>query len=294
MQFRSVGLFGKYNDASVHGSIDAVRGFLEARGIAVRIGATTAEAIGGQRLPIDVSHAARSIDLAIVVGGDGTMLHVARTLAEFSVPLAGINLGRLGFLTDISKDKMLQDIAAIVEGHYQTETRIMLQVEITDGTTTSYTGYALNDVVLSKGDTGRLIEFNSYINNELLTCVRGDGVIIATPTGSTAYALSAGGPILHPTLHAIVLVPICPHALSHRPVVLADDSVIRIEPVDLLGVAGNVSLDGFIQARITGREQIRVQRAARAVQLIRPLGHNHYRALRAKLGWGAHTVRRTS
>ena len=169
------------------------------------------------------ARSAGEIDLAIVVGGDGTLLHVARHLAASRVPIIGVNLGRLGFLADIPADAMLPEVTRILDGDYHTESRLLLAAEIMRKGKIVYAAQAFNDVIVTKGDLARMIELETYIDGEFVNDMRGDGVIIATPTGSTAYALSAGGPILHPTLPAIVLVPICPHTLSNRPIVVGSD-----------------------------------------------------------------------
>ena len=227
-----------------------------------------------------------TIDLAVVVGGDGTMLHVARSLASYALPMIGINLGRLGFLTDLSADRMHEGMDELLRGEFTVEERIMLQVQISNGRDNLNESVALNDVTLSKGNTGRMIEFDTHVNSEPLGRTRGDGVIISTPTGSTAYALSAGGPILHPLLPAIVFAPICPHTLGHRPMVLDDSSTIELEILDLAGADGNVFIDGLKQLAVSGNEVIRISRAKTVTRMVRINSHNHFTALRSKLGWG--------
>lgn len=287
MAFRSVGLFGKYQDPSVHDSIDTLRAHLEARGVGVLIGETTSEAIEGPRITDAGRNVGETIELAIVVGGDGTMLHVARELADQALPVVGVNLGRLGFLADIPASDMLAEIDRILEGDFIIEHRMMLQVEVREGDQTVYTDCGLNDIVISKGESARLIELNTYIDTEFVIRTRGDGLVVATPTGSTAYALSAGGPILEPTLPAISLVPICPHTLSHRPVVLDQSSRIRMEPVGLPDEAAYVSVDGFIRHFLKSQHTVLIHRAEKTVHLLRSTHHDHYEALRSKLGWGA-------
>lgn len=286
MHFQSVGLFGKYKDASVRDSIEQLRSHLTARGVNVFIGETTSSAVAGPRVSDSDAGLNELIDLAIVVGGDGTMLHVARELSQQALPVIGINLGRLGFLTDIPAERMLEDMDKVLAGEYHLEERMMLAVEVHAGQEIVYQGTGLNDIVISKGEVARLIEVNTYVDDEFVTRTRGDGVVIATPTGSTAYSLSAGGPILHPTLPAITVVPICPHTLSHRPLVLAEHSQIRIEPVELVESAAHVAVDGFIRYSLKGCEHIRICRSDHSVRLLRTLNHNHYEGLRSKLGWG--------
>jgi NAD+ kinase len=286
MKFAAVGLFGKYQDPSVHDSIDQLREHLQGRGVGVFIGETTSSEIEGPRISVSREDLSAVIDLAIIVGGDGTMLHVARELTDRVLPVVGVNLGRLGFLTDIPASCMLRDIDHILDGDFRVEHRMMLDVEVTRDGTSVYTDFGLNDIVLSKGEIARLIESDTFVDDEFVTRTRGDGVVIATPTGSTAYALSAGGPILEPTLPAIALVPICPHTLTHRPLVLEHTSRIRIEPVDLTDGAAYVSVDGFIRHTLASDEHIHVHRSDKTVRLLRPQTHDHFAALRTKLGWG--------
>lgn len=286
MQISSVGLFGRYKDPDVSTTLDALRKHLENRDISVYIGDTTADNISGTRIEDSGLSVAETIDLAVVVGGDGTMLHVARSLASYALPMIGINLGRLGFLTDLSADRMHEGLDELLRGEFTVDERIMLQVQISNGRDNLNESIALNDVTLSKGNTGRMIEFDTHVNSEPLGRTRGDGVIISTPTGSTAYALSAGGPILHPLLPAIVFAPICPHTLGHRPMVLDDSSIIELEILDLAGADGNVFIDGLKQLAVSGNEIIRISRAETVTRMVRINSHNHFTALRSKLGWG--------
>jgi NAD+ kinase len=286
MQISSVGLFGRYKDPDVSTTLDALRKHLENRDISVYIGDTTADNISGTRIEDSGLPVAETIDLAVVVGGDGTMLHVARSLASYALPMIGINLGRLGFLTDLSADRMHEGLDELLRGEFTVEERIMLQVQISNGRDNLNESIALNDVTLSKGNTGRMIEFDTHVNSEPVGRTRGDGVIISTPTGSTAYALSAGGPILHPLLPAIVFAPICPHTLGHRPMVLDDSSIIELEILDLAGADGNVFIDGLKQLAVSGNEIIRISRAETVTRMVRINSHSHFTALRSKLGWG--------
>ena len=286
MQISSVGLFGRYKDPDVGTTLDALRKHLENRDISVYIGDTTADNISGTRIEDSGLSVAETIDLAVVVGGDGTMLHVARSLASYALPMIGINLGRLGFLTDLSADRMHEGLDELLRGEFTVDERIMLQVQISNGRDNLNESIALNDVTLSKGNTGRMIEFETHVNSEPVGRTRGDGVIISTPTGATAYALSAGGPILHPLLPAIVFAPICPHTLGHRPMVLDDSSIIELEILDLAGADGNVFIDGLKQLAVSGNEIIRISRAETVTRMVRINSHNHFTALRSKLGWG--------
>jgi len=284
---RSVGLFGKYGSKEVGGVIQRLCGFLKNRDIIPLLEEATAEFMDlacAKSRPL--SSIGSEIDLALVIGGDGTMLHVARELAPHGVPLVGVNLGRLGFLTDIPTQGMEDDLAQILDGQFKTEERILLEAEVTRGNRMLNRANAFNDVVVNKGALARLIEFETWVDDDFVNSTRADGIIIATPTGSTAYALSAGGPILHPTLPAIVIVPICPHTLSDRPLAIGSDSQIEIVMTSTSQQSAHVTLDGQTNFAIHDGDRIRVRRAERPVILIHPTRRNHYEVLRAKLGWG--------
>lgn len=285
--FKSIGLFGKYKDPSARDALTGLTEYLQYRNIEVLLGETTAAEISDSRARrVPNNDIARHINLGIVIGGDGTMLQVARSLATYGIPVVGVNMGRLGFLTDIPLNEMYEDVGRILDGEYTTEERIQLHVEVQRDGNTVVNLTALNDVVIGKGELERLIEIRTFVDGEFVTNVRADGVIVATPTGSTAYALSAGGPILHPQLAAIIIVPICPHTLTNRPITLKDSSTIDLTLVDICENCAHVSVDGQIEYHLKGDETVRVCRADETVHLVRTLAHNHYSVLRAKLGWG--------
>ena len=284
--FTSAGIFGRYQDADVQATLSILQRHLETRGLEVYLGDTTASNIPGRRIEDSGKPLSDTIDLGIVIGGDGTMLHAARSLAPVGLPLIGVNLGRLGYLTDIPAGQMTQLIDELLAGQFTIEERIMLQVEVFADDQLTEHGVALNDVALVKGETGRMIEFETYVNGESVGRTRGDGVILSTPTGSTAYALSVGGPILHPLLPAILFAPVCPHSLGQRPLVLDDSSQIKIDIVDLAGANANVFVDGIHRIAVAETDFLTVRRADIATRMIRINSHNHYTALRSKLGWG--------
>ncbi|HCX87704.1 MAG TPA: NAD kinase [Gammaproteobacteria bacterium] len=286
MIFRSIGLFGRYQDAAVKATLSEVRSHLEQRGRSVFLGDTTHQEIKGLRIGDTGKALAETVDLGIVVGGDGTMLHVANALARVGLPVIGINMGRLGFLTDIPADTFREDLDAMLDGQYEIEERMMLKAGLVRAGEVHDERLALNDVVLSKGATGKMIEFDTRVNGEAIGRVRGDGVIVATPTGSTAYALSAGGPILHPLLPAIVLTPICPHTLGQRPIVLDGHSAVEIEFVGSDNEQGHTFVDGLDFAVADPGDTLRITRAELSARLVRIKGHSHYEALHSKLGWG--------
>ena len=286
MAFNTIGLFGRYQDAAIKATLAQIRSHLEARGNVVFLGDTTHQEIDGLRISDTGRSIEESIDLGIVVGGDGTMLHVANALAQVNLPVVGINMGRLGFLTDIPAENFGEHLNQLLDGHYSIEERTMLQARIFEDSKLVSERLALNDVTLSKGATGKMIEIDMRVDGEQVGPSRGDGVIVATPTGSTAYALSAGGPILEPTLPAIVLTPISPHSLGQRPIVLGNDSIISLGLVGSPDERANIFIDGLDFAEIHYKSRLEISKAHTCAKLIHIEGHSHYQALRSKLGWG--------
>jgi NAD+ kinase len=226
----------------------------------------------------------RDADLAVVVGGDGNMLSVARVLSRYDIDIIGINRGKLGFLTDLTPDNGLQQLTAVLEGHYFSERRFILEAEIYKASQQSHLNSAINEVVLHSGKVAHLIEFEVYIDERFAFSQRADGLIIATPTGSTAYSLSGGGPILTPSLDAIALVPMFPHTLSARPLVISSDSVIRLRfAQDCHNL--EVSCDSQIMLPIHAGEEVLVRRSEHYLKLIHPQDYSYFNTLSSKLGW---------
>ncbi len=282
--FKTVGLIGKYKSPEIAGPLLKLADFLTQRGVKVLIDRLTASHIGDNRYPVLVlEEIGRQADLAIVLGGDGTMLNIARTFAPCDVALVGVNQGRFGFLTDISIDTMFETIGTILEGHYVTEERMLLEAEVFSGEQSVFNVLAFNDVVISKGIKGSMIELEVRIDGQFLYTVRADGLIVASPTGSTAYALSSGGPIVHPALSVMALVPICPHTFSSRPIVISSDSVVEI----IIGDAADARAHFDSHSRFDLREQdhVVVRRYGHTIRLLHPVGHNYYSMLREKLHW---------
>ena len=285
--YKKIGIFSKHNDTSIGEDIARLAKYLQKRGLKVVVEKGSAELapnIKADTAPLDDMGA--KIDLAIAIGGDGTMLNVARHLAEHDVPLIGVNQGRLGFLSDIPANSMIDEIGKILDGEFDTEERFLLHAEIMRKGKIIHDAKALNDVVVNKGELARLLEFETFEDGEFVNRMRADGVIIATPTGSTAYALSAGGPILHPNLPAMVVVPICPHTLSDRPIVVDSDSVIEIVMISKASQNANATFDGQSNIPLQEGDHIYVRRAEHQVRLVHPLHSSHYQVLRAKLNWG--------
>ena len=230
--------------------------------------------------------------LVIAVGGDGTMLHAARRIAGRPVPLLGINRGRLGFLADLGPAEMLARLDEILRGEYDSDSRLLLRADIVTARGHVADGLALNDIVATRHDPGRMLEVQTFINGRYLNTHSGDGFIVATATGSTAYALSCGGPILDPSLDAILLVPICPHTLSERPIIVPAAAVTEIRLREEHSDRADVSCDGEVIGQLLPGRILRVRAAQERIELIHPRGYDYFHILRSKLHWGRDHQRR--
>jgi NAD+ kinase len=286
-QFNSIGIIGKYMNPAALQMMQAdladLARHLAAKNIDVWLEHNTAqhaELTGFNTASLD--EIGEKVDLAIVMGGDGTMLSVARSLVGDNIPLVGINRGRFGFLTDLRAEDMLISIDKILSGAHQTETRMLLQAAVYRANKQVHTGVALNDVVIKSNL--RLIELEVEVDGKFVHKQRGDGLILSTPTGTTAYALSAGGPILHPNLDAIALVPISPHTLSNRPITLNANSKIEVNLVQI--DEAYISYDGQFQLPLEQGDKIVVQRASQEITLLHPAEYCYFEMLRNKLNWG--------
>lgn len=286
-EFHCVGLFGKYADPSVSSTLRTLSDFLRARGVEILLDEATARVWADHHLQVaSRDHIGEHCDLAIVVGGDGTLLNAARSLAAHRIALVGINLGRLGFLTDISPDDIEERLGEILAGHYREDHRFLLHCSILrDGEQISESD-AFNDVVVHKWEVARMLEVETYVDGRFLTRMRADGLIVSTPTGSTAYALSGGGPILEPGLDAIILVPICPHTLSNRPIVIHGGSLIEVVVGGSTNSHAQVTCDGQINLGLISGDRIRIRKKEQGIRLIHPADYDHFHTLRAKLNWG--------
>ena len=284
--FRRIALIGKYRSPEIAGPLLGLAAYLTGRGCEVMIEEATAAAVGSNGYGVAGYDAiGAAADLAVVLGGDGTMLNAARQLARSGVPLVGVNQGRLGFMTDIALGAMTDSITGLLEGRYAKEQRILLDIEIQRGGEKAFSALALNDVVVSKGDAGRMIELEVKVDGELIHVLRADGLIVSTPTGSTAYALSANGPILHPSVAGIAIVPLCPHALSNRPITVSDGSCIDVAlpaPHE-----ASVHCDGQGRFDVGAGDTVRVRRSRHSITLLHPPGYSYFAMLREKLHWSA-------
>lgn len=228
---------------------------------------------------------AKSVDLVIVLGGDGTLLSAARMVAGERCPILGINLGRLGFLTEIPSELALDTISRVIAGDFETDSRSLLDIQILRGSDTVHASLALNDAVISRRGVARLLHINVAIDEKPVTVFACDGIIIASPTGSTAYGLAAGGPILHPSIPALELVPICPHMLANRPIIVPDTKVIELQAISAPDGDIVVSLDGQTSIDIQPNDIIRVTKASKRIHLVKNRQEDYFSVLRGKLGW---------
>jgi NAD+ kinase len=282
--FKSVALIGKYQSPEVAAPLLKLARFLERRKVEVLMDRVAGSRAGRGRYPVlPLEELGRRADLAIVIGGDGTMLNIARTLAPHDVALVGVNQGQLGFLTDISVETMIGTIGAILDGKFVTEKRMLLEGRIRSRAQKASRVLAFNDVVVSKGARGNMIELEVRIDGEFIYNQRSDGLIVATPTGSTAYAMSAGGPIVHPALSVMGLVPVSPHTLSNRPIVVSSDSVVDV--IIRSAADPRVHFDGHTRFDLREGDRVTVRRYSHAISLLHPAGHSYYTMLREKLSW---------
>ncbi|PIE00498.1 MAG: NAD(+) kinase [Thiothrix nivea] len=282
--FSTIGIFSKRNGDAVTSTLQVLYQFLLERGSHVLASRPAARILHLEAT--DDQQIARQADLAIVVGGDGTLLNAGRLLAPYNLPMIGVNLGRLGFLVDVSPVEMTSQLSEIFQGHYHEEQRCLLYAEIYRDGQLLGEGTALNDIVLHSRNEIRMIEFTTFIDSTFVTTQRADGMIISTPTGSTAYALSSGGPILHPSLDATILVPICPHTLSSRPLVISNNSTIEISLCRQRRVDSRVSFDGHHNIELISGDRIVIQSYQEKMHLLHPPNYDYYQILRSKLHWG--------
>jgi NAD+ kinase len=283
--FKTIALVGKFNSQANSSSLLRLADYLRRRGHEVMLTTHTTDGCEIRDYPlISLKEIGDHVDVAIVMGGDGTLLNIARALVDRRIPLIGVNQGRLGFLADVSIDTMFSTLDEMLSGQYAAEDRIMLEASVERNEDVLIASYAFNDVVVSKSTMGRLIEFEVYIDNQFVYSQRADGLVVASPTGSTAYALSSGGPILHPTLEAVVMVPICPHTLSARPIAVNSHSEIEINLIHASDA--RVHFDGQLHSDLLIGDRVVIRRADNTVRLLHPEGHNYYDTLRQKLHWG--------
>ncbi len=290
-KFQHVALIGKYHAASArlagdttHQVLDDIAHFLERQGCEVTLEMETARNTGLSHYPaLTVDDIGRKCDLGLVVGGDGTMLGIGRQLARYGTPLIGINQGRLGFITDIPFDAYKATLPPMLEGQYEEDLRPLMHATVVRDDRVVFDALAMNDVVVNRGATSGMVELRVEVGGQLVANQRADGLIIASSTGSTAYSLSAGGPILHPSIPGWVLVPIAPHTLSNRPIVLSDATEVAVEVVSGRDVSANFDMQSL--ASLLHGDRILVRRSEHCVKFLHPQGWNYFATLRKKLRW---------
>lgn len=291
-EFQTIGIIGKQHDPRVGPTLRAVCGQLRARGAEVLVDRTAAAGLKSRDAKlVTMDRLVHDSDLAIVLGGDGTLLSAGRLLAEAGVPVLGINLGRLGFIVDIAPEEMKGALDRVLRGRYTRERRMLLSAQVVRKKGRNPPPFlAINDVVLRNRASVRMVEFETWLGQdgkwEFISQHRADGLIVSTPTGSTAYALSGGGPVLHPGLEALALVPICPHALSDRPLVVGSDRRVRIVLIEAQRVEAMCTADGQHNVKLRPGDSVEIVRSPHALDLIHPVSYRYFNILRKKLNWG--------
>ncbi|MCP3848904.1 MAG: NAD(+) kinase [Gammaproteobacteria bacterium] len=285
--FNTIGLIGKYADPSVGDALVSLHEYFLDKNCGVFLDEHTATVFTDHEMEsVTRTQLGERCDLVIIVGGDGTLLSAARSLVGFGVPLLGINLGHLGFLVDLCAIDVHKALDEIMAGQYIEENRFLLISEIERNGDYFGGGNAFNDVVVHKADVARMIEIETYVDDKFMHSMHADGLIISTPTGSTAYSLSGGGPILYPSLNVIELVPICPHTMSNRPVVISGESEIDIVVSDHFSTQAQVTYDGQINYSLMPGDHVKIMRHPKHITILHPKDYDYFNILRAKLRWG--------
>jgi NAD+ kinase len=285
-KFKSIGIIAKHNDKLVFETVRSLHDFLLSNGIKIIVDIDAQQCLENIETEcVDIKEMHKFIDLAIVVGGDGTLLAAAQSMVDHEIPIIGINRGRLGFLTNILPENMHQDLKQILEGDYHREMRTVMTAKHMRGEELLTSCLAINDVVVHARYVVRMIELETRIDDEYLNTLRADGLIVATPTGSTAYALSGGGPIVHPSVATTLLVPICPHTLSNRPIAVDENSCVEIVYSTHNELNGIASVDGQHESEVFPGDRIVIERANTPLTLIQPKSYSFFKVLRQKLNW---------
>lgn len=294
-KFYNIGIIGRLGSAKVLDTIRRLKTWLQQQELNVILEDGIAEMLPGHGVQVNSRKQMGEVcDMVVVVGGDGSMLGAARALVSHNIPVLGINRGSLGFLTDISPEQMEEHVGAVLAGDYEVEERFLLETEVMRDDALIGQGDALNDVVLHPGKSTRMIAFELYIDGQFVYSLKADGLIIATPTGSTAYALSAGGPIMHPKIDAVVIVPMYPHTLSSRPIVVDANSELKIVISHDMSIYPLLSCDGQNHANCAPGDVVYIRRKPQRLRLLHPLEHNFYEVCRNKLGWESRLDQRNS
>ena len=291
-EFKRIGLVGRPGHSGVVTSMSRLIAYLRSKDLSIMMDDATSELMGNTTVEVGSRmQLSASCDLVVVVGGDGSMLNVAKHVALEGVPVIGVNRGNLGFLTDILPDEIETQLDEVLAGKFTVENRFLLDAVLNDAEENKALGSALNDVVLHPGKAAQMIEFELFVNGKFVYSQESDGLIVATPTGSTAYSLSAGGPIMHPDLNAVVLVPMYPHSLNSRPIVIDGDCEIKLVVAAKESLQPQVSCDGDVRYTASAGDEIIVTKKSVPLKLIHPNNHSFYETCRSKLGWGSRLVR---
>ena len=286
-KIKTCALVGRFSETRIADSGQLLAAHLVRAGVqAIALDADLAGAQLEHVQGVSEKELVRRADLVLTLGGDGTLLYAAGLVAEHGTPLLGINRGRLGFLTDVLPEDMLAGLDAALRGDCEVDRRPLLRAEVQSGGTPRSAGLALNDVVMQKTDSGRILDFETHIDDRYVNSHGGDGLVISTATGSTAYALSCGGPIVEPGLDILVLAPICPHTLSDRPIVISGRSTIQVTLVERPDACAQVTCDGRVLGDMAPGDSLLVRPSRHNINLLHPAGYDYYRLLRSKLHWG--------
>ncbi len=283
-QFPNIAILGRHDDSRVAEPMELLTQYLTKAGVNVLATDTLQLEIPVTRM--DAAELCDAADLVVAIGGDGTMLYASRLARESGTPILGINRGRLGFLADVTTEEMISSVEQVLRGNYTRDSRMLLEAQLHRGSGEHATAFALNDVVLLRRDTGRMVDFSTKVAGHFVNTHSGDGLIVATPTGSTAYALSCGGPIIEPQLNAVALVPVCPHTLTDRPIVIPADEPIEVVLLERDDTKAEITVDGHSMGEIKPSDQLKISASKQRITLLHPPGYDFYGILRSKLLWG--------
>ena len=289
-QFKKIALLGRHKDSRVSEPMVVLAKHLAKAGVEVLAADDMSLKFAATRMP--ETELAGNSDLVIAIGGDGTMLYAGQRARSSNVPLLGINRGRLGFLADVTPEEMLDSVDNVLAGNYSTDARLLLEAKLVRPGSDDVTRSALNDVVLQRRDTGRMLDFVTRVADRYVNTHAGDGLVVATPTGSTAYALSCGGPIIEPQLDAVVVVPVAPHTLSDRPIVIPASHPIEVRLLERENIRAEITVDGHSSGEIRPEDKLQIAASDSRLTLVHPPGYDFYDILRSKLFWGRDTRKR--
>ncbi len=285
MHIKVVGITSKPNKIEVREIVPPLIAWLQRRDVEVLVDEETAASVASGLKGLARDELGSRVDLAIVLGGDGTFLATARALEGRLVPILAMNLGGLGFLTVVTRDELYPALQAVLEGSYSTESRVQIEAEVVRHQQCAASFLALNDVVLNKAAIARVLDFDVWVGGVFISTYKSDGLIVSTPTGSTAYSLAAGGPVVAPSVGAFIITPICAHTLTNRPIVLSDTTTIEVA-VKSEGEPAYFTVDGQVGMEVHGEDRVRIRKSAKTVEIVQPSSKNYFQVLRQKLKWG--------